>query len=486
MHDFAAELDDFIEELGEPLADPVQHRAELVDDVDDYLVQMAGLAITAADFGMVRSGWGELTQWRRDRFREVLAAVDTVADRMTGTLAAADAKIAAHQALPGGTPADVRFPLLQQAERLLTTTPTSPRPDTWQELRGKVIGRRAAFAGRLSALRAIADTSRSSLAGLLHDVHNLQPVSAFDPQGLDLAPVEDAVIAFLTGLLARATNLRAEVGERLTAADAELARYDAAAAGKDRVTAAVAAIRALLGPDALAVHEFTVPDDLGDDWRAGYLAAKQGKLTDHLDRDFPVDDWLHGLARVRPRLSGWERVMLLADAVGEGEADLLPVQFPFEEDAPWLALELPADYQLRSDRLLYTAHYTHQPTPNDTFCGLLIDEWTETIPATAETTGIAMHYDRPGSEPPQTMLLVTPPARTGTWNWDDLVATLHETLDLARSRAVEPTQIDKTAYAQLLPATVMTATASPITISTDLSINNDQPPASEPLRPARG
>ena len=84
------------------------------------------------------------------------------------------------------------------------------------------------------------------------------------------------------------------------------------------------------------------------------------------------------------------------------------------------------------------------------------------------------------------MLLVAPPKRTGAWNWDDLVAALHETLDLARSRAVEPTQIDGTAYAQLLPATVMTATASPITISTDLSINNDQPPASGPLRPARG
>ncbi|WP_405889321.1 hypothetical protein OG427_01360 [Streptomyces sp. NBC_00133] len=486
MHDFAEELDEFIEDLGEPLADPVENRAELLSDVDDYLVRMAELAITAAGFAMVRSGWGELAQWRRDRFREVLAAVDVVADRMTVTLAAADAKIAANDALPAGTAAEVRFGLLQQAERLLTTTPTSPRPQTPQQLRGIVAGRRATFDVRLSGLKSIANTNRSTLSGLLHDVSALQPITAFDPEGLDLTPTEDAVIAFLTGLAARAADLRADVGQRLTAADAELARYDAVAAGKDRVTAAVAAIRALIGPDALAVHEFTVPDDLGDGWRDGYLASRRGDLTDHLDRDFPVDDWLHGVARVRPRLGVWERVTLLTDALDGHEPELLPVQFPFEENAPWLAMELPASYQLRSDRLLYTAHYSDQPNPHDTFCALLIDEWTETLPAKAETTGIALHYDRPGSEPPQTMLLVAPPKRTGAWNWDDLVAALHETLDLARSRAVEPTQIDGTAYAQLLPATVMTATASPITISTDLSINNDQPPASGPLRPARG
>jgi hypothetical protein len=487
MADFAGQLDGFVGDLGTPLADPVAHRAELLSDVDDYLARMAELAITAAGFGMAGGGWGELTQWRRERFREALAAVDVVADRMAATLAAADAKIAAYDALPAGAPAEDGFALLQQGERLLTTTPTSPRPNTPQQLRAIVANRRAAFANRLSALEAIADSSRSTLSGLLDEVGDLQPVTAFDPLGLDLAPVEDAVVAFLAGLAARAADLRAAAGERLAAADAELARYDAAAAGAGRAAAAVAAIRALLGPDALAVPEFTVPDELAADWRAGYLASKQGKLTDHLDRDFPVEDWLHGVARVRPRLSGWERVTLLADALGQHEPDLLPVQFPFEENAPWLALELPAGYQLRSDRLLYTAHYSDQPNPRDTFCGLLVDEWTERLPATGETTGIAMHYDRPGSEPPQAMLLVVPPQRAGAWTWDDLVAALHETLDLARSRAVEPTQVDGTAYAQLLPATVMTATAAPITISTDLSINNDgMPPASGPLQPARG
>ena len=84
------------------------------------------------------------------------------------------------------------------------------------------------------------------------------------------------------------------------------------------------------------------------------------------------------------------------------------------------------------------------------------------------------------------MLLVVPPARTGTWKVDDLVAAIQETLDLARTRAVEPAQIDGTGYAQLLPATVLAAAARPISIATDLAVNNDTPLVSGPFRPPRG
>ena len=37
--------------------------------------------------------------------------------------------------------------------------------------------------------------------------------------------------------------------------------------------------------------------------------------------------------------------------------------------------------------------------------GLLIDEWTERVPAPSETTGVAFHFDEPESRPPQAILL---------------------------------------------------------------------------------
>jgi hypothetical protein len=103
--------------------------------------------------------------------------------------------------------------------------------------------------------------------------------------------------------------------------------------------------------------------------------------------------------------------------------------------------------------------------------GLLIDEWVEVIPGEKETTGVVFNFDQPNSEPPQTLLLVVPPERTGRWHWQDLVDTLHETLDLAKKRAVEPKHIDEQALAQALPAIMMAVTRYQSTFSVDLARN---------------
>jgi hypothetical protein len=123
--------------------------------------------------------------------------------------------------------------------------------------------------------------------------------------------------------------------------------------------------------------------------------------------------------------------------------------------------------------VLYTAHYATQFAPDAVQCGLLIDEWTEVIPGDSHNTGIAFHFDRPSSEPPQSLLLVTPASwGAGRWQWDDLVQAVVETFELARLRAVEPRQIDSTPYAWFLPAVIMAATLREITIGTILAANN--------------
>ena len=78
---------------------------------------------------------------------------------------------------------------------------------------------------------------------------------------------------------------------------------------------------------------------------------------------------------------------------------------------------------------------------------------------------MTFHYDLPNCEAPQSMLLVTPASVTGEWDWQELIAALHEGLELARLRALEPDQIDQTDYARLLPATVATMTYYPITMA---------------------
>jgi len=200
-----------------------------------------------------------------------------------------------------------------------------------------------------------------------------------------------------------------------------------------------------------------------------------GEFFDGLeDADFPVDTWLYGVARVREKLHAYEQVTMLAGALGRAEPELTAIQLPHRPGDRWLALQFPDGTPLDSDRLLYSAHFA-QPFDKASRrqCGLLLDEWTEVIPASDTTTGIAFHYDRPSTEAPQAMLLVTPADFTGGWRWEDLVDALHDTLDLAKRRAVEPAQIDATPYAPLLPATVMAVTARQLTISANLALNSE-------------
>ncbi|MFI0976333.1 hypothetical protein ACH4SP_04790 [Streptomyces sp. NPDC021093] len=495
VRDSLTELDeeaaDFVHDLAPLYPDPptASSRAAVLAALDGFLTRYAQLATTAAGFGMVRSGWGELVQWRRSAYAEVLAAVATTAARMARALAEADALLAQYDALPPVTPDSERFRVLQQAERLLTTRPTTSLPGRPAQFRNTVGNRRTAFRNRLQALNQQSRTTKNTLSGLLAEVSGLLPLTDIDPAGLDLTPIEDRAVAFGRELLGRARALRTDIAVRLTAANAALTEYDQAVTGPDRVAAGTEALRAMLGPETLVVPEFEPPAALTAEWTKA--RRDSGKLVEHLtrapvNRDFPLDDWIHGLARVRemPRL--WERAVLLGSALrgnlgsrdDDAEPALEPVQLPYRPNDHWLGMEF-ADgatgatgAAFTEDRLLFTAHYADGADEDEPHCGLLLDEWTEVIPAERETTGITADVDRPDSEPPQAMLLVVPPVRTGAWDTSDLVAAIHETFAMARTRAVEPVHLEDSPYAHLLPATLMSATTEPITISTDLATAN--------------
>lgn len=489
--DIRAFLSDLEPLLPPPPAPP--GRAEILRRADEFLTRYADLAAGAGRFGLLRSGWAELAEWRRGVFTEVLAATAATAARMGRSLAEADALLDLYDHhLPPATPDEERFRLLHQAERLLTTVPVTPPPARPALLRALLLSPRQKFADRLDGLTAVARTDRTTLSGLLAQVAALLPLDAFDHAGLDLTPYGDRTVQQARELLTRAHALHEEVEQRVKAAGTALEGYDAAVTGPDRVRAGLDALKALLGEDVLAVPEFTPPEDLARDWRSALRDSEE--LIAHLRTDppaprtFPVEDWLHGMARVRDKPRLWEKTVILADAlIGYGgltvtreEPRLTPVQLPYRADDYWLAMDFPKDPRrrrpLNEDRVLFTAHYaapSAQPLPGvPQACGILLDEWTEVVPADRETTGIAVHYDRPDAEPPQAMLLVAPPRPDGAWTTEDLLTAISDTFDLARARAVEPVHLEDTAYAQLLPATVMSATRKPITVSTDLALGN--------------
>jgi hypothetical protein len=319
------------------------------------------------------------------------------------------------------------------------------------------------------------ETPRPTLAKLLADAKNQLPLADFDPDPLDFAEHEDEIARFRAGLVDSTTRLKDDVSRRIARVDALLAQHDAAGA-TDKVKFLQEAAKILFGEDFQMVPQITLParaaDELANAWRHSVSGKLTHHLTDIVGRDFPVDDWLHGVGRVREKMHHWENVVLVGEALQvDRPGDLTPLQLPYGEDEPWLALEIPDGYKIDSDRLLYTAHFAEPFDKTKPVCGLLVDEWTEVIPGTEVTTGIAFHFDRPNAEPPQAWLLALPAVRDGAWSLEELLAAVNDTLDSAKRRAIEPVHVDSTTYSWFLPATVSAYTFPEISISNNLLRN---------------
>jgi hypothetical protein len=355
---------------------------------------------------------------------------------------------------------------------MVLTDPPPPAPDDY---RTAVVARRGDHADKRVAFAAIAATTTPRLAALLDAVTseagNLQQ---FDFVRLHLERDVAEVVRFCQDVAGLARALVEDIDERRDTAAAAIASYPAAATASAREAAATTAAHALLGDDFPVVPEFTLPAAAADEMEKAHAAREP--LLDHLraieDVDIPVDDWMYGVARVRTHIGRWEAITMLSEALSGVSPDLHPLQLPYRDGDSWLALAHPPDYVFDNDHLLYTAHFGVPFAKGARQCGLLLDEWTEVIPAREETTGITFHYDRPNAEPPQAMLLVAPPVFDGRWQWEDLVDAVRETFDLARRRTVEPDHVDVTSYGRFLPATISASTVHPITIALNLAMSN--------------
>jgi hypothetical protein len=471
--------------LPDPLPSPIPPAVlnPLLAQLDALLDSGAALLSRAARFGLPQAGWGFLLGWKRDAFGALISAVKELVARWDAKRADYDTRLAAYNALPFATTDADRFTALQALEITISTALTR-LPPTPAALLAAIQTKAAAFATRRDQFNAVVSTANPSFASLLGSVQALLPYSDFDTTPLDLGPFVSRAVVILQDLLRVLRGQQTAIGARITAAQAALDDNDSAAATADQVAALQRAAKALLGEEFTLYPEFALQSGQAAEWSSAYGASTGGALFDYLTHsagvDFPVEEWLTGVARVRPALHAWEAVANLTSAFGISPPTLAPIQLPFEANAPWVALQFPSSYALASDRLLYTAQY-----PAGGFvgaqnqCGMLLDEWSEQVPmreqgadALYRNTGIAFNYDRPNSEAPQSILLVTPASNAAQWQWADLVAALNETLDLAKKRAVEPAQVDPTPYSSFLPATVMAATLYGISISTSLAAAN--------------
>lgn len=454
---------------------PAPNLGALISSVDNRQNRFVNALSALNLYGLPQTGYGFAMLWKRNRYEALLEDLRALTQRWQERLDACDDLLDDEQNLPPTASNTEHVELLQEAEARVAAVLTAPQPELLNDYRTVVVSRRNAFSTKLDAFNLILQTTTNSLGTLMNTVANeLVNIEQFDLTVLDIAAHQQEVLLFSQDLQQHSSNLAAEINKRITAMNDDLTHYDAAADPTERKKLFKHAAALLLGEDFLMVPAFdlTLPqaDELGKAYAAQNTLLDYQKNT--LGTLFPVDDWLHSLARVREKMHAWENVMLMGGLIGQKEPELHPLQLPYKDDDTWLALEFPETYVIESDRLLYTAHHAAAFDKTKPQCGLLLDEWTEIIPTTEETTGLVFHYDRPNAEPPQAMLLVTSPSYNGEWSWKDLVDSLHETLELAKRRAIEPDHLSSTPYARYLPATISAVTMHPITIALNYAVNN--------------
>ena len=465
--------------LDAPLSDLTNRRGEILANADTYVNDIASLLDRASTFAIPQSGWGFAYDFRRRTYEAMLKQCRALVERWDDRLLDFNTHLTNAAA---ATTDEAKFSFLAQAERAISTAITVPLPATPAALELILTGsKQPAFVAKRNQFDSIRASTRTSVSLLLNDVRALLPITGFDFAEFTLTPVEDEMVRFAQDVSALTAVIIGEMNRRLSQSSDLFLQHDTSAAPADKVKFLSSAARILLGEDFRIFPEFSLTPSQGDEVANALVSSRNGDLFRYLTAppeperdplDFPVDAWLYGIARVREKMFAWEQVVTFATALGRPEPTLDPLQLPFLSDDRWLGLEFPPEQKLNKDRLLYTAHFVTPFNKAVRQCGILIDEWTETIPTSSADTGIAFHYDRPNCEAPQTMLLVTPSEFRGSWRWNDLVGALNETLDFAKRRAIEPKHIDNSPYAPFLPATVVATQVHQLTIAVELGLNN--------------
>lgn len=482
MQTLLTDLGAFQTQLEGPLSDLANRRGEILTEVDNYVADLTALLARAASFVVSQAGLGLAYDFRRRTFSAILGQVAERVTRWNDHLTEFSARLAEEAALPPTATDEERFALLLRAESVISTSTTNPPPATPAALRTHLeTVKRVAFINKLQTLANVRDTTRTSVSPLMADVRALLPLTEFDPAEFSLTAHEDEMVRFTEDAARLVEVIRAELDRRLKAAQTLFTDHAAAATAAAKTRTLEGAAKVFLGDDFRVFPEFALGAEQGDEMENVLAASRSGELFQFLQSppdpavpplDFPVDTWLYGVARVREKMHAWEQTVMFSGTFRPVEPELDALQLPFAPGDRWLGLEFPPGLKLDHDRLLYTAHFATPFNKAARQCGLLLDEWTEIIPASEVDTGIAFHHDRPNCEAPQSMLLVTPTEFRGAWRWEDLVDALNETLALAKSRAVEPAHTDATPYAPFLPATIVATQAQQLTIAADLALNN--------------
>jgi hypothetical protein len=243
---------------------------------------------------------------------------------------------------------------------------------------------------------------------------------------------------------------------------AEMAKRSKAVATIPNVTAAdaLAIAKTIFNGTILVLPRLTPPN-------AALLHqafAASSSLIPAADADAP-SAWIQQLTHVRPAISYLDAALTLAQLlIGSAPRDFAIGQLPFLPSDRWLALGIDPSNPPPSARVSLVALPAGNISTAADYAGLLIDEWPERIPAPKQSAAVSFHYEEPKSRAPQALLLAVCPDGRATWGDELLLATLEDTLQLAKIRTVDLDSIIDVGH--ILPALYVPMNLQQATIAT--------------------
>jgi hypothetical protein len=180
-----------------------------------------------------------------------------------------------------------------------------------------------------------------------------------------------------------------------------------------------------------------------------------------------VNSWFTRLSRVRDNLGRLGTCLRVSEVLGNGKLSMSIAQLPFVATEPWVGLPLQSGREMPPSKLSLVVQSQLAINTTLPLSGLLFDEWVEIVPSTTETTALTFQFDPPNSVAPQNVLVAVPPVPGQDWTTESLRQVLMETLDLAKIRAVDTSQLG--AAAQYFPALYVPFNVNDAAVSTDFA-----------------
>jgi hypothetical protein len=240
----------------------------------------------------------------------------------------------------------------------------------------------------------------------------------------------------------------------LAARAAKLAALPAASTIAERFDRVRARLRAIYGDDLQISPPIGIPK----------LAASLATLSPDPEA---ATTWLGRIGAARADVSPLDHAVFLADVFGTSSYPLRIAQLPHIAGEPWIGGAVFGGDDEPGARESYVIHAPLALDPTKPVAGLVIDSWSETIPARSRTSAVAFQLDQPVAAPPQTILLAVAPPGDTEWSDPVLEDTVREALSLAKLRLVDGDLIGSVGH--YLPALYFAINLAGDTASTDFT-----------------